>query len=290
MAEYKENTIGPSFSAMEENKIMLKVSKNNHPEDTIFKIGDQTIGDNKFTVIAGPCSIESKEQMAAVGKYVKKAGAHILRGGAFKPRVSPYNFQGLGDEGVLLLKETGKKLNMPVISEILSEDKIDFFTQNVDIIQVGSRNMHNYALLKALADCGKPILLKRGFGATIDELLFSAEYLLNGGANDIILCERGIRTFENSTRNTLDISAVPVLKRLSHLPVFVDPSHAGGMDWLVPPLSKAALAAGADGIMIEVHHDPGNAKCDGPQSITPEDFQNLMDELRPIAAVFGKEI
>lgn len=269
---------------------MLKVSKSSHPKDTILKIGDQIIGGGRFTVIAGPCSIEGKEQIMTIGKCIKKAGAHILRGGAFKPRVSPYNFQGLGDEGILLLKKTGEKLNMPVISEILSEEKIDFFAQNVDIIQVGSRNMHNYALLKALSNCGKPILLKRGFGATIDELLFSAEYLLNGGANDIILCERGIRTFENSTRNTLDISAVPVLKRLSHLPVFVDPSHAGGMDWLVPPLSKAALAAGADGIMIEVHHDPGNAKCDGPQSITPEAFRNLMEELKLIAAVFGKEI
>lgn len=269
---------------------MLQVSRNAHPEDTTVTIAGSTIGGGRFTIIAGPCSIESMEQTLSIGRAVKKAGASFLRGGAFKPRVSPYNFQGLGDDGIHILNEAGKKLNIPVISEILSEDKIEFFTQNVDIIQVGSRNMHNYSLLKALGKCGKPILLKRGFGATIDELLFSAEYIMSGGSEDIILCERGIRTFEDSTRNTLDISAIPVLKRLSHLPVIVDPSHAGGMDWLVSPLSKAALAVGADGIMVEVHNDPSNAKSDGAQSITPEAFHSLVNELKPLITVMGKEL
>lgn len=275
---------------MEEIFKMLQVSRNGHSEDTILKIGSQRIGGNRFTIIAGPCSVESREQMMSIGRDVKNAGASILRGGAFKPRVSPYNFQGLGDKGILILKEVSESLNIPVISEILSEDKIDFFAENIDIIQVGSRNMHNYSLLKSLGKVGKPILLKRGFGATIDELLFSAEYIMNGGTEDVILCERGIRTFESSTRNTLDISAIPVIKRLSHLPVIVDPSHAGGMDWLIAPLSKAALAAGADGIMIEVHNDPANAKSDGAQSITPDAFRELIDELKPIAHVLGKEI
>ena len=275
---------------MEEKIKMLHVSRSQHPEDTIITVGENTIGGGRFTIIAGPCSVESREQMLSIGKDVKNAGASFLRGGAFKPRVSPYNFQGLGDDGICILKEVSHILNIPVVSEILSEDKITFFSKNVDIIQVGSRNMHNYSLLKALGKLGKPILLKRSFGATIDELLFSAEYIMSSGTKDIILCERGIRTFEGSTRNTLDISAIPVIKRLSHLPVIVDPSHAGGMDWLISPLSKAALAVGADGIMIEVHNDPPNAKSDGAQSITPEAFCQLVEELKPLAHVLGKEI
>jgi len=269
---------------------MLKVCRNGHPKDTAFTVGHHEIGGNRFTIIAGPCSVESTEQMISIGRDVKNAGAEILRGGAFKPRVSPYSFQGLEDEGIHILKETGEQLDIPVISEILSEDNISLFAENIDIIQVGARNMHNYSLLKKLGRLGKPILLKRGFGATIDELLFSAEYIMNGGTENIILCERGIRTFESATRNTLDISAVPVLKKLSHLPVFVDPSHAGGMDWLVSPLTKASLAVGADGIMIEVHNDPASAKSDGAQSITPEDFRNIVKELKPIAAAIGKEL
>ena len=269
---------------------MLNVCRNQHPEDTVITIGEKTIGGGAFTIIAGPCAIESGEQMLSIGRDVKSAGASFLRGGAFKPRVSPYSFQGLGDDGIRILKEISDKLNIPVVSEILSEDKITFFSKYVDIIQVGSRNMHNYSLLKALGKLGKPILLKRSFGATIDELLFSAEYLMTNGTENIVLCERGIRTFEGATRNTLDISAIPVIKKLSHLPVIVDPSHAGGMDWLISPLSKAALAAGADGIMIEVHNDPSNAKSDGAQSITPEAFRQLVEELKPLAHVLGKVI
>ena len=269
---------------------MLQVSRNDHPDDTTIQIGNITIGGDQFTIIAGPCSVENTRQMAVIGKNVKSAGAGILRGGAYKPRVSPYSFQGLEEQGLQILKNTGKQLKMPIISEIMSEETIELFENNVDIIQVGSRNMYNYALLKKLSKSTKPVLLKRGFGATIDEFLFSAEYLLSGGNRQVILCERGIRTFENSTRNTLDISAVPVLKKLSHLPVIVDPSHAGGMDWLIPPLSKAALAVGADGIMVEVHNDPACAKSDGQQSITPEDFRDLIDALKPLAVAVGKHI
>lgn len=269
---------------------MLQVSRNGHPEDTFFTVGDNTIGNGRFTIIAGPCSVESKDQLLSIGREVKSAGASYLRGGAYKPRVSPYNFQGLGDQGILILKEISDILSIPIVSEILSEDKIDFFADNVDIIQIGSRNMHNYSLLKAVGKIGKPILLKRGFGATIDELLFSAEYIMSSGTENIILCERGIRTFESSTRNTLDISAIPVIKKLSHLPVIVDPSHAGGMDWLISPLSKAAIAAGADGIMVEVHNDPVNAKSDGAQSITPEAFRELVEELKPLARILGKKL
>lgn len=267
---------------------MLQVSRNGHPANTTIKVGKTTIGADRFTMIAGPCSVESYDQMISIAEDVKNAGAVILRGGAFKPRVSPYSFQGLENEGITILKEIGEQFKMPIVSEILSEEMVEIFVKNVDIIQVGSRNMHNYSLLKKLGQVDKPILLKRGFGATIDELLFSAEYILKGGNEKVILCERGIRTFETITRNTLDISAVPVLKKLSHLPVIVDPSHAGGMDWLVLPLTKAALAVGADGVMIEVHNDPTSAKCDGNQSITPAAFRDLVAELKPIAAAVGK--
>lgn len=287
--KYTQNNLS-FLNTMEENIKMLNVCRNQHPEDTIITIGEHTIGGGSFAIIAGPCAIESGEQMLSIGRDVKSAGARFLRGGAFKPRVSPYSFQGLGDDGIRILKEISDKINIPVVAEILSEDKINFFSKYVDIIQVGSRNMHNYSLLKALGKLGKPILLKRNFGATIDELLFSAEYLMTSGTENIVLCERGIRTFERATRNTLDISAIPVIKKLSHLPVIVDPSHAGGMDWLISPLSKAALAAGADGIMIEVHNDPSNAKSDGAQSITPEAFRQLVEDLKPLARVLGKVI
>jgi 3-deoxy-7-phosphoheptulonate synthase len=221
---------------------------------------------------------------------VALAGASFLRGGAFKPRSSPYSFQGLGETGLDLLKDAGEKYGLPIVSEIISNEFLELYLENVDIIQVGARNMQNYFLLKALGRTDKPILLKRGFSSTIEELLMAAEYIMSGGNRNVILCERGIRTFETYTRNTLDLSAVPVLKHLSHLPVIVDPSHATGLAWLVEPMSKAAVAAGADGLIIEVHNDPSHAKCDGPQSLTPEVFASLMKKLARAAELEGKVI
>lgn len=246
-----------------------------HPDDTVVTIpaaaGDVKIGEG-FTFIAGPCSIESEEQIIAVAEAVKKAGANILRGGAFKPRTSPYAFQGLRSAGIDLLLEAKKATGLPIITEIMDASHLDLFS-DVDIIQVGARNMQNFELLKELGHSKKPILLKRGLANTIEELLMSAEYIMAGGNENVILCERGIRTFETKTRNTLDISAVPVLHELSHLPVIVDPSHACGKSGLVLPMAKAAAACGAEGVMIEVHNDPAHALCDGPQSLTPEQFE-----------------
>lgn len=261
-----------------------------HPGDTVFKVGDQEIGGDTFTVIAGPCAVESEEQMVSVAKSLKAAGAHFLRGGAYKPRSSPYSFQGLGEEGVKILKLAKKESGLGLVSEILSSDALDSFVENIDIIQVGARNMQNFALLKDLAKVKKPIILKRGLSATIEEWLMSAEYLMSAGNEQVILCERGIRTFEKYTRNTLDISAVPVVRRLSHLPIFVDPSHAGGINWLVRPLSKASVSCGANGLMIEVHPDPEHAMSDGGQSLKPEAFADLMQDLTVLARVEGKTI
>ena len=240
--------------------------------------------------MAGPCSVESEAQITAIAKSVQASGASILRGGAFKPRTSPYAFQGMQEEGLDLLKIARKKTGLPIVSEIMSADKIERFVADVDIIQVGARNMQNFELLKELGKTDKPILLKRGLSATIEEWLMSAEYIMAGGNQNVILCERGIRTFERYTRNTLDLSAVPAIKKLSHLPIVVDPSHAAGMWWMVESLSKAAVAVGADGLMIEVHNDPANAKCDGQQSIKPERFDNLMQDLKAIAQIVGREI
>lgn len=260
------------------------------PEDTIIDIDNHKIGGSNFGVIAGPCSIEGRDAIIDLAEKVKESGAHFLRGGAFKPRTSPYSFQGLGEEGIELLNEAKAATGLPVVSEIMAIDKIDYFVENVDIIQVGARNMQNFMLLKELGKTNKPILLKRGLSATIEELLMSAEYIMSGGNNQVILCERGIRTFEKYTRNTLDISAVPVLKKLSHLPVIVDPSHASGEWWLVEPLAKAALAVGADGIMIEVHQDPQTAKSDGQQSIKPSRFDGLMQNLKSLSQHLDKKI
>jgi len=257
-----------------------KANRAFHPEDTIIDVNGIKIGGGNIVVMAGPCSVESREQIISVAKDVKKAGAQILRGGAYKPRTSPYAFQGLELEGLELLKEARKETGMPIVTEIMSSDLVDRFVEDVDIIQVGARNMQNFDLLKKLGKIDKPILLKRGMSATIEELLMSAEYIMAGGNHKVILCERGIRTFETYTRNTLDISAIPVLKKLTHLPIIVDPSHATGKYWLVDPLSKASLAAGADGLIIEVHNDPACALCDGPQSLKPKKFDKLMDELR----------
>ncbi|GIM29525.1 3-deoxy-7-phosphoheptulonate synthase [Clostridium polyendosporum] len=261
-----------------------------HPHDTIIDVNGATIGGNKIAMIAGPCSVESEEQIIEIAKSVKESGAGFLRGGAFKPRTSPYSFQGLRLEGLELLKLARKETGLPIVTEIMSADMIDRFVQDVDVIQVGARNMQNFELLKELGKTKTPILLKRGLCATIEEFLMSAEYIMAGGNENVILCERGIRTYENYTRNTLDISAIPVLKRLSHLPVVIDPSHSAGMWWTVEPLSKAAIAAGADGLIIEVHNDPANAKCDGQQSIKPDKFKSLMGDLGKIASIDGKTI
>ena len=254
-----------------------------HPENTQIQVSEKVIGADKLTVMAGPCSVESEEQIVGIAQAVKKSGAGFLRGGAFKPRSSPYSFQGLKEEGLELLKVAREVTGLPIVSEIMSVSMLDRFVAEVDVIQVGARNMQNFDLLKAVGQTNKPILLKRGMSATIEEFLMSAEYIMSEGNEKVILCERGIRTFETYTRNTLDLSAVLALKRMSHLPVLVDPSHAAGLSWMVESLSKAAIAVGADGVIIEVHNDPDNAKCDGPQSITPARFESLMQSLRAIA-------
>lgn len=256
-----------------------------HPMDTCIKIGDAKIGGGGFAVIAGPCSVESENQLCSIAEDVKKSGAGLLRGGAFKPRTSPYAFQGLRQKGIDLLIEAKEKTGLPIVTEIMDISHLPLF-ENVDVIQVGARNMQNFELLKELGHTNKPILLKRGLSSTIDELLMSAEYIMAGGNDRVILCERGIRTFEPKTRNTLDLSAVPLLKSLTHLPVIVDPSHACGIAELVEPMSLAAVACGADGLIIEVHNDPSNALCDGRQSLTPEVFDDLMkkiERIRPYA-------
>ena len=255
-----------------------------HPDDTVITVpsamGDVEVG-RGFTIIAGPCSIESEEQIIEVAEAVKKSGANILRGGAFKPRTSPYAFQGLRGEGLKLLLEAKKATGLPIITEIMDERHLDLFG-DVDIIQVGARNMQNFELLKELGHSKKPILLKRGLANTLQELLMSAEYIMSGGNEQVILCERGIRTFETATRNTLDLSAVPVLHELSHLPVIVDPSHACGIAKLVEPMAMAAAACGANGVMIEVHNNPEKALCDGPQSLTPEQFDQAVARIKRI--------
>ena len=261
-----------------------------HPEATIIDVSGVKFGGKRLAVIAGPCSIETKEQMNTVAAAVKAAGATLLRGGAFKPRTSPYSFQGLKEKGLEMLTAAGKENKLPVVTEIMSADKIEEFVDCVDLIQVGARNMQNFELLKELGKTNVPILLKRGLSATIEEWLMSAEYIMAGGNERVILCERGIRTFETYTRNTLDLSAIPAIKKLSHLPIIVDPSHAAGMWWMVEPLAKAAIAVGADGLMIEVHNDPENAWCDGGQSLKPERFDNLMKELSEIAQIVGREL
>ncbi|MDD6255363.1 MAG: 3-deoxy-7-phosphoheptulonate synthase [Eubacteriales bacterium] len=264
-----------------------KANRKMHPEDTVLDIGGHKIGGGHFQVIAGPCSIETKEQITEVAQDVKNSGAHLLRGGAFKPRTSPYSFQGLANNGLKLLLSAKEATGLPVVTEIMTPEHLLLF-DDVDVVQVGARNMQNFQLLKALGKTHKTVLLKRGLANTLEELVMSAEYIMAGGNENVILCERGIRTFETSMRNTLDISAIPMLKSMTHLPVIVDPSHAAGIRWMVPSLAKAAVAAGADGLMIEVHNDPENALCDGPQSLTPEQFDKLMAELRPEVEFFGK--
>lgn len=253
-----------------------------HPMDTVVEVNEKVkIGGGNFAVIAGPCSVESEEQICSIAKSVKESGATMLRGGAFKPRTSPYAFQGLRDEGIKLLLEAKKETGLPIVTEIMDLSQLHLF-DDVDVIQVGARNMQNFELLKELGKTRKPILLKRGLASTIQELLMSAEYIMAGGNESVILCERGIRTFETATRNTLDVSAVPVIKELSHLPIIIDPSHATGISRFVKPMSMAAAAAGADGLIIEVHNDPAHAMCDGKQSLTPEQFDDVMQSVNHI--------
>ncbi|MDR2900757.1 MAG: 3-deoxy-7-phosphoheptulonate synthase, partial [Treponema sp.] len=263
-----------------------------HPEDTRIDVTGsdgkvRSVGGGILAVMAGPCSVESREQITFVAQQVKASGAGFLRGGAFKPRTSPYSFQGLGCEGLDLLLEAKKETGLPIVSELMTIQQLEVF-EDVDIIQVGARNMQNFNLLRELGHCRKPILLKRGLASTLTELLMAAEYIMAGGNEQVILCERGIRSFDSSTRNVLDLIAVPILKKKSHLPVIVDPSHATGIRWLVPSMAKAAVAAGADGLIIEVHNNPEAALCDGEQSLTPTEFDDLMKVLRKYAAIEDK--
>ena len=267
-----------------------RVSRKTQSNDTIVNIGGVQVGGSEIVVIAGPCAVESREQLFETARAVKASGARILRGGAFKPRSSPYNFQGLGEEGLKLLANIRKETGMPVVTEVMDTRQVDLVASYADMIQIGSRNMQNYPLLKEAGMCRKPVLLKRGMMATIEEYLLAAEYILNQGNEQVILCERGIRTFETTTRNTLDLSAVPMLKRLTHLPVIVDPSHGTGLRWMVPSMAKAAVAVGADGLIIEVHYKPEEAICDGYQSLSPNEFAQLMTDLKKIAQALGREI
>lgn len=265
-------------------------NRNFHPQDTVIEVGGSTIGGNKIAIMAGPCSVESEEQIISIAQQVKESGATFLRGGAYKPRTSPYSFQGLKENGLELLKLAKEKTGLPIVTEVMSAALIEKVSEYADILQIGARNMQNFDLLKEVGRTNKPVLLKRGLSATIEEFLMSAEYIMAEGNQNVILCERGIRTFETYTRNTLDLSAIPALKKLSHLPVIVDPSHAAGMWWMVEPLAKAAIAVGADGLIIEVHNDPANAKCDGEQSIKPERFDSLMKSLREIAKINDRSL
>ena len=266
-----------------------KANRKFHPDDTVIEIENLKLGGGYFQTIAGPCSVESEEQIIEVARAVKAAGAKMLRGGAFKPRTSPYSFQGMRAEGLELLLKAKKETGLTIVSEFMSLSHLDLFA-DVDVIQIGARNMQNFELLKELGHCNKTILLKRGLANTIEELLMSAEYIMSGGNENIILCERGIRTYEIYTRNTLDLSAIPLLKKYSHLPVVVDPSHATGQAWMVPTMAKAAIAAGADGLLIEVHNNPCKAKCDGAQSLNCEEFTNLMKDLKKRVEFEGKTL
>jgi 3-deoxy-7-phosphoheptulonate synthase len=259
-------------------------------ENTEIKIGNVVIGSNEIIVMAGPCSVENEDQIYSIAELVSKSGAKILRGGAFKPRTSPYSFQGLGKRGLEILRDAGKKYNLLVISEVMETSQIEIVAEYCDILQVGARNMQNYYLLRELGNITKPVMLKRGLAATIEDWLMSAEYILAGGKNQVMLCERGIRTFETYTRNTFDLSAIPVVHQLSHLPVIADPSHATGLRDKVIPMARAAVAAGADGLMIEVHNDPEKALSDGPQALLPEQFSDLMVQIKKIAEVIGREM
>lgn len=260
-------------------------------EPSIIDVSGVKVGGDHLVLIAGPCSVESREQVIEVAKAVKAAGANMLRGGAFKPRTSPYAFQGLGSSGLDILVAAREATGLPIVSELMSIEYIDEFNEKVDLVQIGARNMYNYELLKEVGKrCKKPVLLKRGLSATYEEWIMSAEYIMANGNPNVILCERGVRTFEQYTRNTLDLQAIPVIKKLTHLPIIIDPSHAGGKWWLVEPMAKASVAAGCDGLMIEVHNDPENALCDGAQSLKPAKYLQLIRQIREIAKIVGKEV
>jgi 3-deoxy-7-phosphoheptulonate synthase len=273
-----------------ECSVHVRVDRNSKPDPTIVDVKGIKFGSAEVVIIAGPCSVENREQMMETAKAVRSAGGVILRGGAFKPRSSPYNFQGLGEEGLKLLQETRSETGLPVVTEVMDTRMVELVAGYADILQIGSRNMQNYPLLKEVGMLRKPVLLKRGMMSTIEEFLLAAEYILNQGNEQVILCERGIRTFETTTRNTLDLGAVPMLKHLTHLPVIVDPSHGTGHRWMVPPMAKAAVAAGADGLIMEVHYKPEEALCDGHQSLSPDEFARLMTDLKKIAQAVGRDI
>lgn len=266
------------------------VSREFKGEDTVVEVGPVSIGAGKFIVIAGPCAVESEEQILESAQVAKDTGASILRGGAFKPRTSPYSFQGLGEEGLRMLARAREVTGLPVVSEVMDVRDVALVSRYVDILQIGARNMQNFMLLSEVGLQKKPVMLKRGMSATIEELLMAAEYIVRGGNSNVFLCERGIKTFESATRNTLDLSAVPLIKSLSHLPVIVDPSHATGIRELVAPLTRGALAVGADGVMVEIHPNPSKALCDGPQALRFDDFRKMMEELRPLAKAMDKEL
>jgi 3-deoxy-7-phosphoheptulonate synthase len=266
------------------------VSRQKKPDDTVVDVNGMKIGGSEIVLIAGPCAIEDREQLLEIAKLVSSAGANILRGGAFKPRTSPYSFQGLGEEGLKYLKEARRETGMPVVTEVMDTRQMELVCEYTDIVQIGSRNMQNYPLLKEAGKCKKPVLFKRGMMATVEEYLLAAEYILAEGNQDVILCERGIRSFENYTRFTLDLSVIPVLKRKTHLPIIIDPSHGTGHSWIVPSMSKAAVAAGADGLMIEVHNKPLDALSDGQQSLDPEEFIQLVKDLEKVAEAIGRKI
>jgi 3-deoxy-7-phosphoheptulonate synthase len=270
--------------------VPIRVNRKLKTDPTVVNINGILFGSANICIIAGPCAVESREQLLQTAETVKRSGAVILRGGAFKPRSSPYNFQGLGEEGIKMLRDTRKATGLPFVTEVMDTRQVELVSEYADMLQVGSRNMHNYPLLREVGMQKKPVLLKRGMMATIEEFLLAAEYILNQGNEQVILCERGIRTFETTTRNTLDLSAIPMLKYLSHLPVIVDPSHGTGHSWMVPTMSKAAIAAGADGLIIEVHYDPDKALCDGHQSLNPDAFAELMTDLNKVAQAVGRTI
>ena len=291
--------------ALDEDEIMLnehvervmrvqepykKANRKFHPEDTVVDVNGIKVGGGNFAVMAGPCSVESEEQIISIAKSVSAAGAGMLRGGAFKPRTSPYSFQGMGVDGLKLLLEAKAETGMPIVTELMGPQYCELFEEKVDLVQIGARNMQNFDLLKEVGKMSKPVLLKRGLANTYEEWIMSAEYIMAGGNENVILCERGIRTYESYTRNTLDVAAIPAIKRMSHLPIIVDPSHSGGYAWLVEPLTLAAVAAGADGLIIEVHNDPKHAKCDGQQSLTPDQFGTLMGKVSKLADMMGKTI
>ncbi len=271
------------------SKPYKKVSREYKPENTVVKIGNVEFGAGPPVIIAGPCGVESEEQIMTIAKGVKERGAHILRGGAFKPRTSPYSFQGMGEEGLKLLAKAREETGLPIVTELISDDHLDMFDQYVDMIQIGARNMQNFDLLKKAAKLKKPILLKRGMSATVEEFLLAAEYILNEGNKDVVLCERGIRTFEKSTRNILDLNSLALIRETSHLPIIADPSHAAGRYDLVAPLGYAALATGADGLIVEVHHKPDEAMSDGKQSLTLDNFEEMMDKLKKMRLLNGDD-